>query len=327
VLAVSPDSFDAVLEQVYRTTTGEVTWDAALGKVASVFDASFAALAVERCDISQVRLAPPAIVPMPEVLYSNIQVSELIERYYAYYHRLDPFRSKVGVVLSPSILRMHDICDATEFTDSEYYQDLCRLVDSFHLGRYTARLDAALQLRFPLNRSEKFAPLDEGDLALFGALGAHTARALKIQRQVTQMGVTLDAALGALGRTGRAAFLVDRNGKVCRMNASAEAICSLNDGMTIRNQRLLPHGLREQKQLRAALSAQLGEGLPEAPKGPLTITVERPSGSRPYLAEVTPFTFEMYWTTAITATALITIDNPDAKRPRACESWALAVGL
>ena len=326
-MVVDPESFDRALDQVYRATTGEVDWHDALLRVASAFGAACAAVAVERSDIAQVRHDPLSIAPTPETLHSSLQTRDIEELYYAQYHRLDPFRAQVGVALTPSVLRMHDVCDVAAFARSEYYQDLCRRIDCFHLGRFTARFDADSQLRIVVNRSRKSEPFDERELLLFQALGGHVARALRIQRQVTQMGATLVAALEALGRNGRAAFLVDRAARISQMNAKAEAICAQGDGLTARHGRLVPHEADAQRQLRAALSFQLGEGPTTAPKGPTFVVIHRASASMPFVAEVTPFAFDVLWSTPVAATALVTIEDPDSQRPIVSEGVAAALSL
>ncbi len=326
-MVFDPESFDRALDQVYRATTGEVDWHDALRKVAYAFDAACAAVAVERSNVTQVRCDPLSVAPTPEAVHTSLQTRDIEQLYYDRYHRLDPFRAKVGVALTPSVLRMHDVCDAAEFARGAYYQELCRRIDCFHLGRFTSRFDADTQLRIVINRSRKSEPLDDREMTLFRALGGHVARALRIQRQVTRMGATLLAALEALGRNGRAAFLVDRNARISHMNAKAEAICALGDGLTARHGRLLPHASQAQKQLRAALSLQLGEGPKTAPRGPTFVVIHRSCAPMPYVAEVTPFAFDVFWSTPIAATALVTIDDPDSQRPVVSERVAAALSL
>ncbi|WP_422367286.1 helix-turn-helix transcriptional regulator [Pelagibius sp.] len=326
-MSLDPESFDGALDHVYRATTGELDWHDALRRVASTFDASCTAVAVERYNMAQVRCDPLNVAPIPETFHTSMSAWDGQQLYYTHYHRLDPFRAKVGLALTPSVLRMHDVCDVVEFAHSEYYQVLCRHIDCFHLGRFTSRINADVQLRVVINRGHKADPFDEQELALVHALGGHIARALRIQRQVTQMGATLAAALEALGRNGRAAFLVDRDARICQMNTKAEAICALGDGLTARHGRLVPQRPEAQRQLRAALSFQLGEGPKTAPKGPTFVVMHRSSAPMPYVAEVTPFAFDVLWRTPVAATALMTIDDPDSQRPVVSEIVASALSL
>ena len=327
ILVFNPNRFDLVLDQIYRATTGEVDWNDALRRVASAFEASCVALAVERCGIAQVRSDPLTIAPKAETLYTTLPSREIERLYYTHYYRLDPFRKQIGVVLSPSVLRIQDVSDMADFARSEYYQDLCRKVDCFNLARFSVRLDAELQLRMVINRSEKIEPFNAQELVYFQALGGHIVRALRIQRQVTQMGATLDGALEALERLGRAAFLVDRSARVTRMNALAEEIGRLGDGLTIRDGRLAPQMLEAQRQLRVALSLQLGEGSKTAPSLPTSVVIHRPSGAMPYIAEVTPFACEAYWASPIVATALVTMGNLEGGPSEVSGRVASALGL
>lgn len=326
-MVIDRQTFDALVEQVYRASTSEITWESALRSIASAFDASFAAIVLERCELSQIRLDPSEITPEPVAVHMSSDLDELPDLYFNYYHRIDPFRLSVPIAFAPSIMRLQEVCDPEDFARSEYYQDFAKRADSFHLTRFTSRFDAKLQLKVMLNRSERGRPLDDLELARFDSLTTHIMRALKVERQITQMGATMDAAFDALNQIGRAAFLVDRNGRVVRMNALAEAICDADDGLTVRNNRLIAGGPEGQKKLREALARQISEDAMDRASEPAAIAFERTSGGRPYMAEVTPFEFESYWTTEVMATALVTISDPDALRPQTTGDWGKALGL
>ncbi|NIA68054.1 helix-turn-helix transcriptional regulator [Pelagibius litoralis] len=327
-MVIDRQTFDALVEQVYRASTSEISWESALRSVASAFDASLAAVVLERCELSQIRLDPADIKPEPVAVHLSADLGDFPDLYFSHYHQLDPFRLSLPIAFSPSIMRLQEVCDPKDFARSEYYQDFAIRADSFHLSRFTSRFDAKLQLKVMLNRSEKGVPLDDLELARFDSLTTHIMRALKVERQITQMGATMDAAFDALNQIGRAAFLVDRNGRVVRMNALADSICGLDDGLTVRNNRLVVDAQNSQRQLREALARQICEDAGAAPAGPAIVAFTRPSGGRPYMAEITPFEFESYWTTETTATALVTINDPDAQqRPKSTGDWGKALGL
>ncbi|WP_420349552.1 helix-turn-helix transcriptional regulator [Pelagibius sp.] len=325
-MVIDRQAFDDLVEQVYRASTGEITWGAALRSIASAFDASFAALALERCELSQLRLDPSEITPVPVAAHLSADLGDFIDRYYDYYHRLDPFRVSLPIAFSPTIQRLQDVCDPRDFAKSEYYRDFARQAESFHLARFTSRLDSKLQLKFALNRSETGVPLDDLEIARFDSLTTHVMRGLKVERHVTQMGATMDAAFEALDQIGRAAFLVDRNAKVVRMNALAESLSATADGLTVRGGKLVLDG-QVQRALQQALAQRLGEDENNKPSAATVIAVERPSGARPYLAEVTPFEFEVFWSTGVAATALITINDPDPRPIKSLSEWGKALGL
>lgn len=327
-MVIDRRAFDSLVDQVYRASTGEIGWQQALRSVTTAFDASFAGMALERCALSQIRLDATEIAPEPTAVHLSDDLGDLADLYYTRYHLLDPFRAHLPVAFAPSITQIHEVCDLKSFAQGEYYQDFARRADAFHLSRFSARLDAKLQLKVALDRSEKGKPLDDIELARFDSLTTHIMRALKVERHITQMGATMDAAFEALEKIGRAAFLIDRAGRIVRMNALAEGICSRGDGITASNQKLLVEGARGQQLLRQALINHLGENIAEAPAEPAVIAVERPSGRQPYLVEVTPFEFESYWSTGIAATALITIRDPDiVQRPTTIRNWGQALGL
>ena len=320
--------FDSLVDQVYRASTGEVSWELALREVASAFDASVAGLALERCPLSQAHLSPMAITPEPLAIHLSDDFAGLADLYYQHFYRLDPFRPNEPVTFAPSVTQIHEVHDMKAFADSEYYRDFARRADAFHLTRFSARLDAKVQIRVVLDRGVTKRPLNDLELARFDSLTTHVVRALKVERHITQMGATMDAAFDALEQIGRAAFLIDRTGRIVRMNSLAETICSQADGIRISNQRLMVEGGSGHKLLRQALVNHLGENLTEAPAEPVVIAVERPSGNQSYLIEVTPFEFESYWSTGIAATALVTIRDPDAAlRPKVNRNWAQALGL
>ncbi|MGD1878552.1 MAG: LuxR C-terminal-related transcriptional regulator [Kiloniellaceae bacterium] len=327
-MVIGRQVFDALVDQVYRASTGEIGWELALRETASAFDASFAGLVLERCPLSQARLDPSAITPEPLAIHLSEDFGDLADLYYRHFFRLDPFRPGAPVAFSPSITQIHEVCDMKAFAESEYYRDFARRADAFHLTRFSARLDANVQIRIALDRSNAKDPLNDLELARFDSLTTHIVRALKVERHITQMSATMDAAFDALEQIGRAAFLIDRAGRIVRMNALAETICRQADGIQISNQRLMVEGGSGQKLLRQALVNHLGENVTEAPAEPVVIAVERPSGGQAYLIEITPFEFESYWSTGMAATALVTIRDPNvALRPKANRNWGHALGL
>lgn len=327
-MVLDRQAFDKLVDQVYRASTGEAGWQATMRAIAEAFDASFAWMALERSNLSQIRLSPSEVNPEPVAVHMSADLGELADLYFKRYYRLDPFRPGMPVACAPSVMQLHQVCDPKEFVRSEYYQDFARRADSFHLTRFSGRFDAKLQINFAVNRSASGQPLNESELAQFESLSTHLTRALKVERHITQMGATMDAAFDALEQIGRAAFLVDRNGRVVRMNALAEAISVLADGVSIRNQRLIIEQPRGHQMLRQALHTHLGEDTAESAREAAVIAVERPSGNRPYLVEVTPFEFESYWNTGVAATALVTIRDPDITlRPRTTRDWGAALGL
>ncbi|MGF1594433.1 MAG: LuxR C-terminal-related transcriptional regulator [Kiloniellaceae bacterium] len=327
-MVVDRRTFDVQVDQVYRASTGEIDWPTALRSIATAFDASVATLVLERCEPLQVRLPSTVVAPEPVAVHLSADLGDLADLYYSHFHRLDPFRPNQPTTFAPSILQLHEVCDPQNFARSEYYRDFARRADSFHLTRFAARFDAKLQIKIALNRSESGVPLNAIELAQFDALTTHIVRALKVERHITQMGATMDAAFDALEQIGRAALLIDRAGRVVRMNALAEAICAPGDGLAIRNQRLIIDAPRGQQQFRQALVNHLGENTTAAPNERMIIAVERPSGGRPYLMEVTPFEFESYWNTGVAATALVIIRDPDAiQRPKTMLDWGSALGL
>lgn len=111
------------------------------------------------------------------------------------------------------------------------------------------------------------------------------------------------------------------------MNAKAEAICALDDGLSARHGRLVPETAEAQRMLSAALSFQLGEGPKTAPKGPTFVVIHRTSEPMPYVAEVTPFAFDVLWSTTVAASALITIDDPVSQQPAVSEKVASLLDL
>ena len=328
-MVVERSIFDTQVDLIYRASTGETSWESVLRSIADAFNASFAAFAIEQCELSQVRAVPAQVTPpRPVAAYLSTELGNLVDLYYSRYYLLDPFLSGQPVTFAPSIQQLQDVCDPKDFAKGEYYRDFARLADSFHLTRFSARFDTKLQIKVALNRSESGRPLNAIEVAQFDSLTTHLMRALKVQRHVTQMGATTDAAFGALEQTGRAALLIDRAGRIIRMNALSESISAEDDGITIRNRRLVLEEPSSQHELRQAMLDRLGESMNPVALKSAAIAVQRPSGRRPYLMEITPFEFESYWSSGTAATALVTIRDPEAaQRSAKSGNWGSALGL
>lgn len=155
-------------------------------------------------------------------------------------------------------------------------------------------------------------------IRLMQHLSPHLRRALRVQKQLGQITTRAGYAEQVLDALAAGVLALDAFGRVKHMNARAEAIVRMNDGLAIRNQRLHAARIEENALLNTAIARAGGIGVPvEQPLG-TTLSISRPSLLRPFGLEITPVHFKEGHASPLLlpekqfATVIVTVSDPES---------------
>ena len=148
-------------------------------------------------------------------------------------------------------------------------------------------------------------PLDAGDLALGDQLVPHLARAYEIHRKMWEM-----AALARIqDRNPTGLVMLNALGQPIHINTAARRISKLADGLSVETSGLRLDSLEEQEALDLALAVALKPGTPVQGAVLRAVTVQRPSGLRPFTLAVHPLLEDRPESTLHDARAVVYISD------------------
>ena len=155
----------------------------------------------------------------------------------------------------------------------------------------------------------------DDEIDLVRQLIPHLQRALQMHQRITRLEVEKEATADAFDRLSVALILTDPSGQVAMINAAADAIVRLRDGLRVARGTLVassPHENARLQQLLAACSETTkGRGLQSG--GPMTVS--RPSGKRSLHLLVAPLRISNRFAPRGAAGAAIFISDPELQRP------------
>ena len=278
------DPLDPLLDKLYRAAVEPDGWPEFLTDLAKVVHADAMTLLAVSADGGVLQ----------EICFDVGTDPSATAEYRDYYATIDPWvaagalDTPVGVV-APS----ESFVSESQLVRTEFYDDYYR-PNGWHHGFGAKLLEDSNGIVATVtgHRHKLRGNFEGADLELMARLVPHLQRALRLRRDLDIMTVERDAGGQLLDRISIGAILVDERGRVIRTNRIADAILAANDGLSSRRDGLIASTSGQTAELRRAIAGATatsrGRGaLPGAQAGG-RISLKRPSGSRPYLVEVTP---------------------------------------
>jgi DNA-binding CsgD family transcriptional regulator len=169
---------------------------------------------------------------------------------------------------------------------SEYYADF--------LLPHGIRYGAATRLHsrspgqspiFSLNRSPQAKLFSRSDLAELERLTPQLDRAVLLHQKLKRIQLENHGQASLLQQVSFGIFVADADGRVIKMNQTAERIIAMADGLVLESGILTP--------ARSFERAKLSKALQEPTRGGGSFLVGRPSGRLPYALLITPLPTEL----------------------------------
>ena len=270
---VAVDEFSRLVASIYHAAIQPEDWPAAMTQAARVFGADGAAL-VMADGVSRTRQS--ASIP-----------AEAIGEYDAYYRHVDYVleaveSGPVGLVRGgQSLVALRP--------RAEFYTDwMCRhRLDDGLFVRLTPDATPATFLIATRSRSDPFDDAEHSHLAK--ALVPHLQQAMRIDHDMHEVTRQLHDVSGAIDSVTHIGMAVVGTGSSLRyMNAAAEALFRNQDGLSIQSGSFEVAHPPADVALHRGINAALGRCDSEIPSGS-SLLCRRPSGRRPYVIHILPF--------------------------------------
>lgn len=210
------------------------------------------------------------------------------EKYEVHFGSVNPFQPLiVSRAASGDVIDGNEFVPWEELRKTEYFNDLLEPMGCSTAGGICLFLekDFASFLSVLKPRGDRYFTARQ--LAVLRTLAPHLQRALTVHQRLRQTIQERHDGLHALEFFPSGLVLLDRSGRVWFVNVEARRISSANDGLALRHGRLEATD-RSRRELQTAIDRACGPCSAQNGGTGAVVTVERPSGMRPYHITIIP---------------------------------------
>jgi DNA-binding CsgD family transcriptional regulator len=218
------------------------------------------------------------------------------------------------------------ICSDAELRRTEVYDVILRPTEMDQFVGVNLGIGDALLAQLSVYRSRFSPPFEPGDGARLLPLVAHFERAGQLRLRLQRVEAERRAALEVLDQLELGVVLVERGGRQCFVNRSAQRLLASADGLRHERGRLCAANADESRALAKLLddAALAGAGVGMSAGG--TMLVSRPSGARHYTLLVAPVGSELR-VHEPRGVAMVLVGDPDASPMPAEQALVTLYGL
>ncbi len=263
--------YDSLVHQVYDGTREPTPWTGFLEVLRRRLDANYVSMI----------LRSPSPDRSWQVVFAGQARPDIAEAYNTFFYAVDPF---VNLPVD-RVVTVDEVVREEDWLRSAIFQEfLAPLGIRYYLGADIGDGDEP-SCRFRASRSSTGAPFDDADRALCQLLVPHIKSAVKLRSllDVTEAERTLYA--GTLERLSVGAVILDKKGKILRMNDAAAAILAERDGLSTINGTLHAAFGSENKEMHALIDRAIRSECSPSPHLVSGMSLSRKSG-RPNLGIV-----------------------------------------
>jgi DNA-binding CsgD family transcriptional regulator/PAS domain-containing protein len=163
-----------------------------------------------------------------------------------------------------------------------------------------------------LNRPRRPGPLTDGQVAVLAVVAPHVQSAFKLWCRIRALEGRASSMSTALDALTVGIVLLDDGARVLEMNRAAEEITSAGDGLSVdREGRLRAERMEDARELGRIVGGATGEGIRvDAGVG---MSVQRPSGKRPYSVLATPAVCRAMIGDGVRPAAILVVTDPEVE--------------
>jgi len=293
------DAYDRLVGLIYGAAADVSLLPSLLEKLRAACGASAAALIAFADEPGLSRVA----ATFPEA------VAEY-QRHWDAHNPLHPLRRRGDPVPPGGVATDAMLMPRGELTRTAYFNEFLLPFELSNLMVVKLAAGPGRDVTLNLFRGERQGGFDPTHLALAGRLGPHLQQATRIADRLAWAGLKAEGTDAALDRLVNGAVLLDRRGTVLHVNAAAERMLALGDGLRLTKGRLEAELSGEHAALGQLIArAATGQGDACATGG---ITVSRPSGRRAWALIVAPLRLEAIWLAPQRPAAVVSITDPES---------------
>jgi len=269
----------ALVELIDHAALNEARWPDAMRATAAALGASCAALVRQDHHTGRAQALEVGLDPAARPLFVNHYSARNVLRQHS---EIDTASGRCAVVVRPQV---RDV-----LRRSEYYNDFLRRFDMAQLAWVFLEREGSDVSLLNLGRPEQREPFDTPELELLTWLMPHLMRSYAISRRLGSLTGAAGSLVRYLDLLPHGVMLLDALGRTLHANRAANAIVQAGDGIGFGREGLTIASPDAARRLEAAIARLADPGI--HPRLACSVAVPRPSGLRPYVVAVCPFSEE-----------------------------------
>ena len=290
----SAAEISAVVSLIYQAAIEFERWPAALLRTSDLFGGTMAGLVKgDRATGSVSTLAVRSYPGAREEYATHYHARNIAWQQMAH---VPPGASVIDWELFPREAVRHNAC----------YGEFLKRLDVHSLFTTILLKDGPFSAVATFGRSARAGEWDDDHRATMQLIAPHLRLAAEVGRRLE--GISRIAAGPAFDALAEGVIILDGAARVVFANASAQALLSAGDGMTIRHARLCASVAADMGVLQSAIaSATSARAFARSGR---TFTLQRPSLKRPLMVVVAPLAVEAAWFLAHPPAAILFVNDP-----------------
>lgn len=283
-----------LIEDIYEAGARPEHWDATLNHIAEATGSG---------DVTMGSQTPSQV----KIVLSARTDPDYVRSYSEYYHTRNPMQMASHVQPMGRAVLDAMIMDIERFKAGEFFNDWCKPQGFLTGGSINLAASGGWRATIMFSGPSHY---DAEKLKLLDAVAPHLCRAFQLNQVLHETQALGLSAMAALEHVEKGAFTVDRRGRTRAVNAVAERILALNDGLFLRDGRLSAALSAETAAIERAI-ANCERGMVDAAGATLSITRSRGRSQLSLLC--IPFPAPSSWPGFERQTALIFVTDHDAR--------------
>lgn len=295
-------SVSETVASIYDAALEPQRWNKVLARLAGLFHAAFADKYARTHD----RLSFTGVA-------HGLDADDYQQQFLAAWSQRNPWAKRRPVKLAGEIITTRDILPREDLVRSEMYADYLD-PRGLHEGMRLAIWSGETGIEdISLLRPWSIGCYTDGERELARSLMPHLRRSAEMSRRLIRAEITSLASTQALERLGRAAVVLDENGRVLHVTASVPKQLGAPDGLQVTSAGLKAASSADDNALQKAVHAATRA---RSNARSSTLRVTRSNERMELAVTVLPIDGEWSWHTPQRPKALVLIADPAADRPR-----------
>ena len=263
--------FATLIAAIYEAGADFRRWPEALRLLAHAYHAPAVVFGGTSRRVEDVFILAPQVDPV------------VLERYGAYYHRINPIWRPILSIPVGAVLTDTMIMPKREFARTEFFNDFLLPMDVGSMLGAVAHLEAGRQFSVVVQRSREF---EADDVRLYRRLAPHLQRAIQLNTKLARLDMQCAAFAELLDQLHQGTILVDAASRVFFANRAAENLMTLRGGLRLMKGILQAQSAQDTAKLHALIAACAERA--REPEGGSTLVLRRGPDRSPITVSVLP---------------------------------------
>lgn len=293
---LSDESLTSIIEKIYEAATDSSNWDSVMKLLGNVYGAQ--AVAMFSLDLKS-----------QNVVFANcVGISDDTLADYASNYAADDVRTLRALRLPTGTVSTEGmLMTRQELRSSRVFHEFLKPLDLPHvLGVFPLRSETSL-VTFSVNRSAMDGAFEEAERNFLCRLVPHMQRAAMICNKLSEAENLATIALETLEHVPFGVAILNSSAGVIATNTIARNVLESRDGIAYQQGRIAALESSCRPLFDSMVHAACSSGGGNLSREPVTLSVPRPSGLRPYDVMAVPISRTSAWRTGKEAAAMVAI--------------------